>query len=114
MSTPDKQEILEELADKPVQRFLQLDGWANVEPDGVMHGDDEGDLTMLGITHELMRSPGRDLPVRVLIHEDADLEDVRRLLTKMLDGLDGYFDHLVEDTERELLRRAGVQSEIAF
>lgn len=97
--------------DKPEKRLLQVDGFCRVLSDDVMHPDDNGDAIMLGITHERMRSPSRDMPVRVFVHEDADREDVRRLLGKMLDEFDRCFDFLREENERELFARADVPFE---
>jgi hypothetical protein len=79
-----------------------------------MHPDPDGDAIIFGLTREAMRSPGRDLPVRVLIHEDAHLEDARRVLTKALNALDSVFELLREDTQRELFARAGVPAEPPF
>jgi hypothetical protein len=112
--TSSKQQLLDAYATKPVQRFLQVDGFCDVWADDVMGPDDDGDSLMLGITHELMSSPGRLMPARLLIHEDADPEDVRRLLEKALENLDGALEYLRQESDRELLARAGIKSEAPF
>jgi hypothetical protein len=113
--TPDRDDLVAAYAQKPVCRLLQLDGFTGAQGDCVIRGDEDGDGIMFGVTHELMRSPGRDMPVRLLIHEDADCEDVRRLLAKMLDGvINRGIDYLREEAERDLLARAGIEAEIPF
>ena len=97
--TPTKQELLDHYAAKPVQRFVQVDGFVDTKGDPVVTGDEDGDCLMTGVRHELMRSPGRGMPLRVLIHEDAELEDVRRLLTKILENVDHSLDVLTEPIE---------------
>jgi hypothetical protein len=92
-----KQDLLDSYADKPVRRFMQIDGWCNVPTDDVMHPDDDGDQTCIGTTHELMRSSGQHMRVRLLIHEDGRPEDVRRLLTKVLDDIEETFAVMRED-----------------
>lgn len=108
-------DLLAHYAKKPIQRFLQIDGFTGCQGDSVLCGDAlHGDALSIGITTELMSTPDRGLPVRVLIHEDAEREDVRRLLTKMLDDLDRSFEVLDEDNERELFERAGIKQTIPF
>ncbi len=102
----DKTEILDKLKERPVARLLQMDGFIDTAGDPIVPGDDEGDKIMTKVTHELMRSPCRQMPVRVLIHEDADPEDVRRLLGKMLDAL--------EDSFGWFRRETGLESEPPF
>jgi hypothetical protein len=102
-------DLLAHYARKPAQRFLQIDGFTACQRDSVLCGDAlHGDALSPGVTHELMSTPGRHLPVRVLIHEDAQIEDVRRLLTKVLDSLDSSFERLRESDERNLFERAGI------
>jgi len=114
-TTSPKAELLAHYATKPVQRFLQVDCFTGCWGDSVLAGNPpHGDALMSGLTHELMSTPDRHLPVRVLIHEDAQREDVRRLLTKMLDHVDSSFERLHEDNERELFERAGITGECPF
>ncbi len=109
--THTNQDLLNAYATKPAQRFLQVDGFCDIPGDDVMNPDPHGDQLMLTITHELMRSPGAHLPIRMLIHEGAKPDDVRRLLEKVLEDLDGCLGYLREETDRELLGRAGIPSE---
>ncbi len=96
----------------PSNGSYKVDGFCDVVPgDDVMNLDPHGDQLMLTITHELMRSPGAHLPIRMLIHEGAKPDDVRRLLEKVLEDLDGCLGYLREETDRELLGRAGIPSE---
>lgn len=112
--TTPRAEKLAHYADSPLQRFLQIDGWRGCYPDDIMGCDADGDQVMFGITEELMRSPGEHLPIRVLIHEDARPEDVRRLLVKLTDNLDEAFGFLREETERDLFSRADVPADPPF
>ena len=83
---PTRFDLLKDYCEKPVQRFLQIDGFVRVTGDSVIGSDEDGDGLIAGMTHELMRTPSGDLlPVRILVHEDARPEDVRRLLTKARD-----------------------------
>ncbi len=110
MKRKTKQDLLKHYSDKPAQRLLQIDSFTNGHPaDAVMPGDDDGDQLMYTITDELMSTPGKTLPLRILIHEDADPRDVRRLLEKSLRSLDSALDFLREEAEAEVLARAGIR-----
>jgi hypothetical protein len=79
-----KDELLFIAEEKPVRRFLQIDGFCNLEGgDDVMVADADDDTMCSGVVDELRNGGSVGDPVRILIHEDADPEDVRRLLTKM-------------------------------
>ena len=79
-----KKELLEHYAKGDVHRFLQLDGWTNVgDGDDVMRPDEDGDHIMFGGAEELRHS-GKDLAVRVFIHEGTEHKVAIRLLKKLL------------------------------
>ncbi len=77
-----KQGLLAAAARKPVHKFLQMDGFMNVEGDCVMHPDADGDTVFFGETDELRNL--RDI-VRFSIPWDADADAVRRIVRKMAD-----------------------------
>ena len=78
---------------KPVRRFLQIDGFRKLEGgDDIMRPDADDDTVFSGAVDELRNTGSEDNPVRILIHEDADSDDVRRLLTKMV----AYANELLE------------------
>lgn len=105
---PSKQDLLDHYATKEPQRFLQRDGFCDHWVDTTLRPDRDGDSSAVGMTAELMSTPGRTLPLRILIHEDADQEDVRRLMRKALAALDRDFEELREQQQRDVLERAGV------
>ena len=75
-----KQELIEEAARKPVRKFLQMDGFMNVEGDSIMRPDADGDTVSFGESDELRNL--HDI-VRVQIPWDADAGAVRRIVGKM-------------------------------
>ena len=75
-----KQELLDQAARKPVRKFLQMDGFMNVEGDSVMRPDADGDTVFYGETDELRNL--RDI-VRIQIPWDVDADAVRRIVRKM-------------------------------
>lgn len=76
-----REELLRDAAEKPVQKVIQVDGFAGVEDDCVMNPDKDRDSIMAGLRHELRHSTHA---VRVHIAENAKADDVIRLLTKIL------------------------------
>ncbi len=84
-----KELLLEHYAEKPVTRFLQFDGFANVLGDDVMHPDEHGDAQTASTTHELMSGVAT---VRVLIRDDASKEDAVRLLKKLAEWVERDMD----------------------
>jgi hypothetical protein len=108
--TESKQSKLAHYERRQLQRFLQVDGFCRTRGDSVMAPDEDGDVVMLGMTQELMGTPGPNLPVRLLIHDNASPEDVRRLLIKMLDVVGSGFEFLRDEDARELF----LPSEIPF
>ena len=62
-----------------------------------MLDSEDGYALMHGTTYEWMQTPGRGQPVRVLIHEDARIHDVRKLLEYALEDLDQIFARTNED-----------------
>jgi len=98
-SVPTKEELLRKYAEKPVRRFLQLDGfsvWTGVvgEPPEPTELFPDGYDVFAGETYEL-RASGPELAVRVHIAEGADREQVLALL----DNIRGWLE---EDYERAL------------
>jgi hypothetical protein len=68
---------------KPLRDFIQIDGWANIEPgDPIMVPDDDGDVLMSGRTREPQSS---GTTVRIYIADGADRDDVLRIIRKQLD-----------------------------
>lgn len=102
--TRTQQALLDRYGTKPVQTFFQADGFCHQQSDSVMA---EGDNILTGITTELMSTPSRTMPVRVLIHSDADREDVRRLLTRILEDLDCIMRDRSSEVTGDLLALAG-------
>ena len=91
---PDvERKLRQEIADTQLQRFGQIDGVLDCAGD-ILDGDSDGDALIFSVTYEPMESPGKHMPLRILIHEAADREDTRRLLLKALDALDPAFDTL--------------------
>ena len=76
---PSLGEMLEKCAKKSPHPFTQVDGFAGVGRDDVMHPDAEDDSVMVTLTWEPMTSCPT---VRLLIPADADVADVLRLLKK--------------------------------
>jgi hypothetical protein len=78
---------------KPVRRFLQLDGWLQDYPDGLLNPDADGHVVTAGLSLDLRKS---DWPVRVQIHEHAAREDVLALLGKITRWLESDWDGLTQ------------------
>jgi len=67
---------------KPLRDFLQIDGWANIEPgDDIMDPDVDGDVILSGKRRDPQSS---GTTVRILIADGADRDDVVRILRKQL------------------------------
>lgn len=105
-----REDLLAHYRTKPIQRFLQMDGFHTPGDEFTGKGED-GESVVSTLTQELMGTPGRSMPVRLLIHEDADPEQARRLLRRMLEGLDQAFEMLCEEEQAELFKRAGIERE---
>jgi hypothetical protein len=78
-----KIERLQHYAECDLHKFTQLDGFIHVEPDCVMHPDEDGDQLFGGHSEELRRS-GPHLAVRILIHDGTSHEDAVRAIGKLL------------------------------
>ncbi len=102
-----KQGLLAAAARKPVHKFLQMDGFMNVEGDCVMHPDADGDTVFFGETDELRNL--RDI-VRFSIPWDADADAVRRIVGKMAAMVDSALR--VRDEGRGLLLSPAVREEL--
>ena len=93
-----RQQLEESYASKPAQLFVQIDGFANVEPgDEIITPNEHGDCIFYGATVEL-RTTG--LPMRVQIHESASRQDVIRLLEQALEAVEndwGKLQTLLDD-----------------
>jgi len=81
----DKQRKLEHYADRPLTKFTQFDGFANVIPDYVMRPDEDGDTTFSGHTEELMTG---GCAVRILVTEGTSQETAVRLIKKLLNWIE--------------------------
>ena len=67
---------------KPLRDFIQIDGWADMEPgDYVMVPDDDGDVLMSVRHWEPQRS---GTTVRIHIDATAQRDDVLRIIRKQL------------------------------
>jgi hypothetical protein len=86
---------------KPLRNFIQVDGWANIEPgDYVMVPDDEGDVLTGGACREPQRS---GTTVRILIAADADQADIVRIIRKQLDWIENR--DIVANMRAEVIRQ---------
>jgi hypothetical protein len=75
--------------DRPLRDFIQVDGWANVEPgDPIMVPDTDGDVLMRGYVREPQRS---GTTVRILVAADAERGDVLRVIRKQLEWLEDEY-----------------------
>jgi hypothetical protein len=77
---PDKERLLASAGAKPVRFFLQLDGFADLDPDHLFGPDPDGDALYATHAWELSRT---GLPVRVLIHEGTSRATALRLMRKL-------------------------------
>ncbi len=93
--------LLEDYAQKPVRRVIQIDGF-EPEGDSVMSPDEDGHCLMGGAGSLVLQRVGatEGLPVRVQIHEDAAKEDVLLLLGKISDLVERYFHDMQLQTKR--------------
>ena len=84
-----KRELLEHYATGDVHAFAQLDAFIDVLPqddDCMMQSDPDEDCIFKSSTYELRHS-GKDLAVRILIHEGTTHVDAVRTITKLLNWL---------------------------
>jgi hypothetical protein len=67
---------------KPLRDFVQIDGWANMEPgDDIMVPDDDGDVLTSSRQWEPQNSGST---VRIYIDATAKRDDVLRIIRKQL------------------------------
>jgi hypothetical protein len=99
MKRPKKKELLGHYGRRKPKRFIQYDGFADVEADYVMQPDKDGDTFFCRETYELMRGS----QVRVFLDPDASDETVLRLLVKIRDWvvMHGVYDPSKESDLRE-------------
>lgn len=68
-----KEELLREYSIKEPKKYFQIDIWPNNMTDGIVTAGENGLGCTGAVVYELRHS---DNPLRVYIHESADLEDV--------------------------------------
>jgi hypothetical protein len=73
---------LQELAGKPLQPFVQIDGFAEQVPDDLFHPDADGNALTAGCSYELFNRPWT---VRLFMGEEVTRQHAAGLLTRMLD-----------------------------
>lgn len=121
MSNDDiRQQLLDEAHKKPVREFFQIDGFADHKnswdqwPE-VKELYRDSDALYTGTVNEL-RNTGHDgcVAVRVQIAADANEDDIRRLLTRIVDDVDDLLASRREQQEEALLARAGIHPQIPF
>lgn len=79
-----KREKLAHYARRDLVEFRQLDGFANVQEDSVMHRDADGDDCWTSRTEELMTGA---YGVRILITKGTTMKDALRLIDKLVGWL---------------------------
>lgn len=95
MEEPSVQQLLEQYAQKPIQRFLQVDAHDTSKVErGYLVPDRDGDCLTACLSYDL-RASGEWLPVRVQIVPGADREQVLRMLQKIQGWLAEEYEALV-------------------
>jgi hypothetical protein len=90
--TPSREDLLAHYKKREPTRFAQIDGFADVPADDVMHGDESGHAILGGTTYELMSG---NPEVRILIPDKTTREDAATLLRKAAEWIDrSGLDHL--------------------
>jgi len=74
-----KGDLLEHYAGREPNKFVQYDGFAKNQADGIFNPDKDGDTLFSGDTWELMGGAG----VRLLIDPELGRADILRLLAKI-------------------------------
>ena len=74
-----KGDLLEHYAGREPTQFVQYDGFAKNQADGIFNPDKDGDTLFSGDTWELMGGAG----VRLLIDPELGRADILRLLAKI-------------------------------
>ena len=112
-----KAELLEKYSGKEPSTFLQFDGFADAEPDCIMHPDKDGDCLFTSNTHELMTG---GVDVRILITAGISKKATLRLLKKLrkIISEEGDFSSRTQEAkrgdqqlDRELCPRCGCNTQ---